>query len=56
VNGNNKGNARCKANRTFRTRKREYMKDKINELQTNRTKILDTLREASMNLRWVTSL
>jgi hypothetical protein len=28
-------NVRCEASRTFRTRKREYLKNKINELETN---------------------
>jgi hypothetical protein len=26
---------RCDTNRTFRNKKREYLKDKINELETN---------------------
>jgi hypothetical protein len=29
------GKGRHEASRTFRTRKREYMKDEINELETN---------------------
>jgi hypothetical protein len=28
-------NVRREANRTFRTKKREYLKNKINELETN---------------------
>jgi hypothetical protein len=35
VNGDNKKNVRCKASRNFRNKKREYLKDKVNELATN---------------------
>jgi hypothetical protein len=35
MNGGNMDNIRCEAGRTFRTTKREYLKDKINELETN---------------------
>jgi hypothetical protein len=28
-------NIRCEASRTFRTKKRKYLKNKINELETN---------------------
>jgi hypothetical protein len=35
VNGDNLNNVRHKASRHFRNKKREYMKDKINELATN---------------------
>jgi Txe/YoeB family toxin of Txe-Axe toxin-antitoxin module len=35
VNGDNMDNVRCEASRTFRTKKREYLKNKINELETN---------------------
>jgi hypothetical protein len=37
VNGDNMDNLRCEAGRTFRTKKkkREYLKNKINELETN---------------------
>jgi hypothetical protein len=34
VNGDNMDNIRCEA-RTFRTKKREYLKNKINELETH---------------------
>jgi hypothetical protein len=35
VNGDNMNNVRHEASRTFRTKKREYLKNKINELETN---------------------
>jgi hypothetical protein len=35
MNGDNMDNIRCEASRTFRTKKREYLKNKINELETN---------------------
>jgi hypothetical protein len=35
INGDNLNNARCEASRHFRNKKREYLKDKINELATN---------------------
>jgi hypothetical protein len=35
INGDNLNNVRCEANRHYRNRKREYLKDKINELPTN---------------------
>jgi hypothetical protein len=35
TNGDNLNNVRCETNRTFRNRKREYLKDKIKELETN---------------------
>jgi hypothetical protein len=35
VNGDNMDNVRLEASRTFRTKKREYLKNKINELETN---------------------
>jgi hypothetical protein len=36
MNGDNMDNARCEARRTFMTKEREYLKDKINELEKNR--------------------
>jgi hypothetical protein len=39
-------NARHEVSRTFRTKEREYLKDKINELITNKTKILEGCTEA----------
>jgi hypothetical protein len=35
INGDNLNNMRCEASRYFRNKKREYLKDKINELATN---------------------
>jgi hypothetical protein len=35
INGGNVNNVRCEANRYFRNKKREYLKDKINELEMN---------------------
>jgi hypothetical protein len=35
VKGYNVGNVRCEASKTFRTKTREYLKNKINELETN---------------------
>jgi hypothetical protein len=35
INGDNLNNVRCEASRYFRNTKKEYMKDKINELATN---------------------
>jgi hypothetical protein len=43
MNGDNMDNARREASGAFRTRTRECLKDKINELETNRNrKILET--------------
>jgi hypothetical protein len=47
MNGDNMGNVRPEAGRTFRTKMKEYLKDKINELETNsKNKILETCAEA----------
>jgi DNA repair photolyase len=35
INGDNLNNVRHEASRHFRNRKREYMKNKINEVETN---------------------
>jgi hypothetical protein len=35
INGDNLQNSRCENSRTFRKKKTEYLKDKINELETN---------------------
>jgi hypothetical protein len=35
INGDNRNNIRCEVSRHFRTKKREYQKNKINELATN---------------------
>jgi hypothetical protein len=57
ISGDNLQNLRCESSRTFRNKKREYLKDKINELETNnKTKILKICTEAKMNLRKDTNL
>jgi hypothetical protein len=35
INGDNLKNLRCETSRTFRNKKREYMKGKINDLESN---------------------
>jgi hypothetical protein len=35
INGDNLNNVRCEASRHFRYKKREYLKDRINELAMN---------------------
>jgi hypothetical protein len=40
----------------FRNKKREYLVAKVNEFETNRTRISETCRGASVTLRKVTSL
>jgi hypothetical protein len=35
INGDNLNNLRCEASRYFRNKKREYLKDKINDLAKN---------------------
>jgi hypothetical protein len=35
INGDNPQNLRCETNRMFRNKKREYLKGKINELESN---------------------
>jgi hypothetical protein len=35
INGDNLKNLRCGNSRTFRNKKREYLKGKVNELETN---------------------
>jgi hypothetical protein len=35
INGDNLNNVRCEAGRYFRNKKREYLKDKMNELAMN---------------------
>jgi hypothetical protein len=46
INRDNLKNVRCETSRTFRNKKREYLKDKINELETNNKNknIRDTYR------------
>jgi hypothetical protein len=35
INGDNLKNLRCETSRIFRNKKKEYLKGKINELETN---------------------
>jgi uncharacterized protein YaaR (DUF327 family) len=35
ISGDNLNNVRCEASRHFRNKKREYLKDKINEIASN---------------------
>jgi hypothetical protein len=44
ITGDNLNNVRCEASRHFRNKKREYLKDKINYLETNRTRISETFK------------
>jgi hypothetical protein len=37
ISGDNLQNLRCETSRTFRNKKREYLKGKINEIETNNT-------------------
>jgi hypothetical protein len=46
TNEDNLNNVKHEARRTFRNRKQEYMKENINELEINRTKISETYIEA----------
>jgi hypothetical protein len=49
-------NTRREASRNFRNKKREYMKDKINELATNsKNKNIRNLYRGKINLRKVTN-
>jgi hypothetical protein len=38
MNGDNMDNARYEASRNYMTRRREYLKDQINEIETNSKK------------------
>jgi hypothetical protein len=38
INGDNMKNLRRETSRTFRSKKREYLKGKINEVETNKNK------------------
>jgi hypothetical protein len=56
-NVDNLNNVRREANRHFRNKKKEYLKAKINELETNsKNKNIRDLFGASVTLRRVTSL
>jgi hypothetical protein len=41
INGDNLDNIRLETSRNFRNKKKEYLKDKIDELAMNRTRILE---------------
>jgi hypothetical protein len=45
INGDNLNNVRLEASRHFRNNKRDYLKGKINELETNRTRTSETCTE-----------
>jgi hypothetical protein len=50
VNGDNLNNVRCEASRYFRNKKKECLKDKINELAVNsKNKDIDLYREINEN-------
>jgi hypothetical protein len=56
-NGDNLQNLRRKTSETFRKKEGGYLKDKVNELETNnKAKLLKTSREAQMNLGKVTNI
>jgi hypothetical protein len=57
INGDNLQNLRRETSRTFRNKKRKYLKGKINELETNnKNKNIEIYTEAQMNLRKGTNL
>jgi hypothetical protein len=52
INEDNLNNVRCEASRYFRNKKREYLKDTINELSTkSKNKNIRDLYREKMNLR-----
>jgi hypothetical protein len=56
INGDNLNNIRHEASRYFRNKKREYLKDKINELErTVRKRTSDTCIEEYISLRGATN-
>jgi hypothetical protein len=54
INGDNLNNVTCEASRYFRNKKREYLKDKINEFATNskNNNIRDLYREINYFKRY----
>ena len=57
INVDNLNNVRREASRFFRNKKKEYLKDKFYELETNiKIKIRETCIGASVILRWGTKL
>jgi hypothetical protein len=55
ISGNNLKNLRSETSRTFRNKKIEYLKGRINELETNNKKT-EFCTEAQMNLTKGTNL
>jgi hypothetical protein len=56
INGDNLNNVRREASRHFRNKKREYLKDKINELATNsKNKNITDLYRGILDLRGATN-
>jgi hypothetical protein len=52
IDGDNLRNLTSDTSRTFRNKEREYLKGKINEIETNNNKkTLEICKEASMSLR-----
>jgi hypothetical protein len=58
INEDNPNNVRCETSRHFRNKKRQYLKEKINELAMNnvKTRTTETCTEELLNLRRVTNL
>jgi hypothetical protein len=57
VNGDNLNNVGHETISHFRNKKREYLKDKINELAMNsKNRNIETYTGEGMNLRWATNL
>jgi hypothetical protein len=57
INGDNLNNVRREASRYFRNKKREYLKDKINELAINSKNMnIKTCIDEYMNLKEATNL
>jgi uncharacterized NAD(P)/FAD-binding protein YdhS len=56
INGDNLNNVRSEASRYFRNKKRQYLKDKINELATKskNTNTRDLYKSEKINLRGAT--
>jgi len=55
-NADNLKNVRREVSRHIRNKKKEYLKAKIDELESNRSKISETCKGASVTLRRITSL
>jgi hypothetical protein len=53
VDNGNLSNIRQEANRHFRNKKREYLKEKINELVSDRIRTSETCIGAYLNLRFI---